>query len=69
MLVEPAVLALSLAYLGLLFAVAYFGDRYARDWSKNSVAPVVYGLSLPICGMSPDQPMVMARLPLARSSK
>ena len=48
MLVEPAVLALSLAYLGLLFAVAYFGDRYARDWSKNSVAPVVYGLSLAI---------------------
>ena len=48
MLVEPAVLALSLAYLGLLFAVAYFGDRYARDWSNNSVAPVVYGLSLAI---------------------
>ncbi|TBR30772.1 MAG: hypothetical protein EPO10_01155, partial [Reyranella sp.] len=48
MLVEPAVLALSLAYLGLLFAVAYFGDRYARDWSRNSVAPVVYGLSLAI---------------------
>ena len=48
MLVEPAVLALSLAYLGLLFAVAYFGDRHARDWSRNSVAPVVYGLSLAI---------------------
>ncbi len=48
MLVEPAVLALSLAYLGLLFAVAFFGDRYARDWSRNSVAPVVYGLSLAI---------------------
>lgn len=48
MLVEPAVLALSLAYLGLLFAVAWFGDRHARDWSKNSVAPVVYGLSLAI---------------------
>lgn len=48
MLAEPAVLALSLAYLGLLFAVAYFGDRHARDWSKNSVAPVVYGLSLAI---------------------
>lgn len=48
MLVEPAVLALSLAYLGLLFAVAWFGDRYARDWSRNSVAPVVYGLSLAI---------------------
>lgn len=48
MLVEPAVLALSLAYLGLLFAVAWFGDRHARDWSRNSVAPVVYGLSLAI---------------------
>ena len=35
MLAEPTVLALSLAYLGLLFAVAYFGDRYARDWSAQ----------------------------------
>src|SRR5882757_2434701 len=48
MLTEPTVLALSLAYLGLLFAVAYFGDRYARDWSASSVAPAVYGLSLAI---------------------
>src|SRR5215813_5951312 len=48
MLAEPAVLALSLAYVGLLFAVAYFGDRYARDWSASSVAPAVYGLSLAI---------------------
>ena len=38
MLTEPTVLALSLAYLGLLFALAYFGDRYARDWSASSVA-------------------------------
>src|SRR6478736_2696910 len=48
MLAEPTVLALSLAYLGLLFAVAYFGDRYARDWSASSMAPAVYGLSLAI---------------------
>jgi Na+/proline symporter len=48
MMAEPTVLALSLAYLGLLFAVAYFGDRYARDWSASSVAPAVYGLSLAI---------------------
>jgi Na+/proline symporter/signal transduction histidine kinase len=48
MLAEPTVLALSLAYVGLLFAVAYFGDRYARDWSASSVAPAVYGLSLAI---------------------
>jgi Na+/proline symporter/CheY-like chemotaxis protein len=48
MLTEPTVLALSLAYVGLLFAVAWFGDRYARDWSASSVAPAVYGLSLAI---------------------
>ncbi|MFO1083280.1 MAG: ATP-binding protein [Reyranellaceae bacterium] len=48
MLAEPTVLALSLAYLGLLFAVAWIGDRHARTWSANSVAPAVYGLSLAI---------------------
>src|SRR5438445_11390296 len=48
MLAEPAVLALSLAYLGLLFAVAWFGDRHAPAWSASSVAPAVYGLSLAI---------------------
>ena len=48
MLAEPAVLALSLAYLGLLFAVAWFGDRHAARWSASSVAPVVYSLSLGI---------------------
>ena len=49
MLAEPAVLALSLAYLGLLFAVAYFGDRHQRAWSASStIAPAVYGLSLAI---------------------
>ena len=48
MLAEPVVLALSLAYLGLLFAAAYFGDRHARAWSASRVAPAVYGLSLAI---------------------
>src|SRR5882724_31751 len=48
MLAEPTVLALSLAYLGLLFAVAYFGDRHAGTWSASAIAPTVYGLSLPI---------------------
>ena len=49
MLAEPAVLALSLAYLGLLFAVAYVGDRHQRAWSASAtIAPTVYGLSLAI---------------------
>ena len=48
MIAEPVVLALSLAYLGLLFAVAWFGDRHAGAWSASRLAPVVYGLSLGI---------------------
>src|SRR5262249_60500497 len=48
MLAEPSVLALSLAYVGLLFAVAYVGDRHARVWSTSSMAPAVYGLSFAI---------------------
>ncbi len=48
MLAEPAVLALSLAYLGLLFAVAWFGDRHAARWSTSRLAPIVYALSLGI---------------------
>ena len=48
MIAEPFVLALSLAYLGLLFAVAWFGDRHAGAWSTSRLAPVVYGLSLGI---------------------
>ena len=49
MLAEPAILALSLAYLGLLFAVAYFGDRHQRAWSASpAIAPTVYALSLAI---------------------
>ena len=48
MIAEPFVLALSLAYLGLLFAVAWFGDRHAGAWSASRLAPAVYGLSLGI---------------------
>ncbi|MGE0424307.1 MAG: NahK/ErcS family hybrid sensor histidine kinase/response regulator [Reyranellaceae bacterium] len=48
MLQETAVFGLSLAYLGLLFAVAWLGDRHARTWSTGAAGPVVYSLSLAI---------------------
>ena len=48
MLQETAVFGLSLAYLGLLFAVAWLGDRHARTWSTGATGPVVYSLSLAI---------------------
>ncbi len=42
------VLALSLGYLGLLFAIAYLGERHARRWSQGRAGPIIYGLSLAI---------------------
>jgi len=48
MLQETAVFGLSLAYLGLLFAVAWLGDRHARTWSTGAMGPLVYSLSLAI---------------------
>jgi Na+/proline symporter len=45
---ETIVLGLSLGYLGLLFAIAYFGDKHARKWTSSRLGPIVYGLSLAI---------------------
>jgi PAS domain S-box-containing protein len=42
------VLALSLAYLGLLFAIAHLGERHAKRWSQSRLGPIVYALSLAI---------------------
>ncbi len=45
----PRFFCCALAYLGLFFAVAYFGDRHQRAWSASpTIAPTVYGLSLAI---------------------
>ncbi|HEY5208217.1 MAG TPA: NahK/ErcS family hybrid sensor histidine kinase/response regulator [Stellaceae bacterium] len=44
-----AILALSLAYVGLLFAVAYYGDRLARRRDRRQISkPIVYSLSLAV---------------------
>jgi PAS domain S-box-containing protein len=48
MSMSSLILGLSVAYLGLLFAVAYFGDRHAARWSRGRLAPTVYALSLAI---------------------
>jgi Na+/proline symporter/CheY-like chemotaxis protein/anti-sigma regulatory factor (Ser/Thr protein kinase) len=41
-------LLISLAYIGLLFAIAYLGDRHPKGWPGLSGKPVVYALSLAI---------------------
>ena len=41
-------LLISLAYIGLLFAIAYLGDRHPRGWPGLAGKPAVYALSLAI---------------------
>ncbi|HKY93969.1 MAG TPA: PAS-domain containing protein, partial [Kiloniellales bacterium] len=43
-----ALLLISLAYIGLLFAIAYLGDRHPKGWPGLSGKPIVYALSLAI---------------------
>jgi Na+/proline symporter/signal transduction histidine kinase len=38
----------ALLYLGLLFAVAYFGDRYAKSRNLRAGRPTIYALSLAV---------------------
>ncbi|MBY4675939.1 hybrid sensor histidine kinase/response regulator [Marinobacterium arenosum] len=41
-----SIILISLAYLGLLFAIAYFGDKYGSN--NNSGKPIIYSLSLAV---------------------
>jgi len=43
-----AVLALSLGYVGLLFALAYYGDRRAQARGRAKAKPLIYSLSLAV---------------------
>ena len=52
MLNTPVILLVSFAYLGLLFAIAYYGDKRA-DAGRSIVArPSVYALSLAVYATS-----------------
>jgi Na+/proline symporter len=48
MLRSWAVLAYSLAYVGFLFAIAYWGDKRARRRGAARAKPIVYALSLAV---------------------
>lgn len=48
MLQGPVIVLASFAYLGLLFAVAYYGDRRADQGRSIIANPMVYGLSLAV---------------------
>ncbi|WP_119302706.1 NahK/ErcS family hybrid sensor histidine kinase/response regulator [Dongia deserti] len=42
------ILGLSVAYLGLLFVIAHFGEQRAASWSRSRAGPIIYALSLAI---------------------
>src|SRR5918992_4255175 len=44
----PFILVVSFAYLALLFAIAYYGDRRAESGRSIVARPSVYALSLPV---------------------
>src|SRR5512147_2209105 len=46
MLNSPLIIAVSLAYLGTLFAIAYYGDRRADQGRSIIANPYIYSLSL-----------------------
>ena len=46
MLTAPVLIMVTVAYLGLLFGVAWFGDRRADERRSIVASPVVYSLSL-----------------------
>jgi len=43
-----AILALSVGYVGLLFALAYYGDRRAQARGRAKAKPLIYSLSLAV---------------------
>jgi PAS domain S-box-containing protein len=48
MLAPWFVSVVALSYLGLLFAIAFYGDRRAQQWRGGAREPVIYALSLAI---------------------
>ena len=52
MLATPVILVVSLAYLGLLFAIAYYGDKRAAAGRSVIASSYVYALSLAVYATS-----------------
>ncbi len=46
------IIAVSLTYVGILFAIAYYGDNHARELLNSRTRPMVYSLSLAVYATS-----------------
>ena len=48
MLQGGLIFIVAMTYIGLLFAIAHYGDKYARLWRTSRVKPVIYALSMAV---------------------
>ncbi|MEQ5777925.1 PAS-domain containing protein [Thalassospira sp. NFXS8] len=48
MLQGGLIFIVAMAYIGLLFAIAHYGDKYARFWRSSRAKPVIYALSMAV---------------------
>ncbi|MEH6625184.1 MAG: NahK/ErcS family hybrid sensor histidine kinase/response regulator [Motiliproteus sp.] len=46
------IIIISLSYVGLLFAIAYYGDNHAKELLNSKTRPLVYSLSLAVYATS-----------------
>ncbi|RCK40531.1 histidine kinase [Thalassospira profundimaris] len=48
MLQGGLIFIVAMTYIGLLFAIAYYGDKHARMWRTSRLKPVIYALSMAV---------------------
>ncbi|PKR55608.1 hybrid sensor histidine kinase/response regulator [Thalassospira marina] len=48
MLQGGLIFIVAMTYIGLLFAIAHYGDKYARLWRMSRLKPVIYALSMAV---------------------
>ncbi|WP_430475722.1 NahK/ErcS family hybrid sensor histidine kinase/response regulator [Thalassospira lucentensis] len=48
MLQGGLIFIVAMAYIGLLFAIAHYGDKYAEKWRGSKLKPTIYALSMAV---------------------
>lgn len=48
MLQGGLIFIVAMAYIGLLFAIAHYGDKYAEKWRASRLKPSIYALSMAV---------------------
>lgn len=48
MLQGGLIFIVAMTYIGLLFAIAHYGDKYADKWRASRLKPTIYALSMAV---------------------